>query len=487
MHVVGLVIDGRVNAVGGRGVYPSHDPYRGEPWATVADAGDDDVDRAVRSSRAAFAAWSVVPAPERGRLLTAFADAVVADAKLLAEMETRDTGKLLREMRGQIDALPEWFRYFGGLADKVGGEVLSTGKPDYFVYTTEVPVGVVAAVTSWNSPALLLAWKLAPALAAGCTVVAKPSEYSPASAVRLAEIALEVGFPPGVFNVITGSGAAAGEALVRHPDVDKIAFTGSVGVGRQVAHVAADRMARTTLELGGKSAQLVFDDADLTAATNGVLAGIFAASGQSCMAGSRLLVQRSVAAELVSRLVDRATSIRMGDPMDPATEMGPLANPAQFEKVIGYLDTARAEGVEVLAGGGPRESLGKLFFEPTILRHDDTRSALWREEIFGPVLSVLPFDDEAEAIELANGTSFGLAAGLWTQDLSRVHSVVAALRAGSVWVNAYRTVAPQVPFGGIGISGIGRESGRRAMDTYRETKAVWTETTGASRDPFVLG
>ncbi|KAA9149534.1 aldehyde dehydrogenase [Amycolatopsis acidicola] len=478
---------GPVPADGGRN-YESIDPYTGHAWARVADGSAADVDRAVRSARAALGGpWGAMTAPERGKLLDRLAGLIERDAELLGEWETRDSGKLLREMSGQVRALPEWYRYFGGLADKVQGEVIPTGKPNFLVYTQHEPVGVVAAITPWNSPLLLLTWKLAPALAAGCTVVVKPSDHTPSSTVALARLFTEAGFPPGVVNVVTGWGPETGRALTEHPDVDKIAFTGSNEVGRSVAHAAAERFARVTLELGGKSAQIVFEDADLEAAANGVIAGIFAAAGQTCMAGSRLLVHASVADELVGRVAARAESIVVGDPTDARTEMGPLANERQFAKVLEHFRDARAAGATIVTGGEPIPELGGYFVRPTVLRDLPSDSRALTEEIFGPVLSVVPFETEDEAVRLANGTRFGLAGSVWTRDIHRAHRTASRLRAGSVWINAYRTVAPQVPFGGFGASGIGRESGIGAITDYQETRSVWVELSGETRDPFTLG
>lgn len=488
LESLGLVIDGRMVSAGDGRTYESVDPFTGRPWARVADGTAEDVDRAVRSARTALEGpWGALTPPERGRLLARLADLIELSAERLGLWETRDSGKLLREMRGQAEALPEWYRYFAGLADKVQGDVIPTAKPQFLVYTQRVPVGVVAAITPWNSPLLLLTWKLAPALAAGCTVVVKPSDHTPASTVALAQLVTEAGFPPGVVNVVTGWGPETGRALAAHPGVDKVAFTGSNEVGRSVAHAAAERFARVALELGGKSAQLVFPDADLDAAANGVVSGIFAAAGQTCMAGSRLVVHRSIADELVDRIVRRAESIVLGDPTDECTEMGPLATDGQYAKVLDHLDAARAAGATVATGGGAVPELGGYFVRPTVLRDlpDDARAL--NEEIFGPVLAVVTFDDEDEAVRIANSTQYGLAAAVWTRDIHLAHRTAGRLRVGSVWINAYRTAAPQVPFGGFGASGIGRESGIDAVKDYLETRSVWVELSGTTRDPFTLG
>ncbi|MHC1562247.1 aldehyde dehydrogenase [Actinomycetospora sp. C-140] len=487
LEQLSMLIGGKpTGAISGR-TFESENPYTGQSWASIPDGGDEDVDAAVNAARAALdGEWGQMTGFARAGCLRRLADLISANAERLARLEVNDSGKLYREMLGQLNGLGGWYHYFAGLADKIEGQQIPSPNPNYLVYTRREPVGVVAAITPWNSPLLLMSWKVAPALAAGCTVVIKPSEHAPGSTLGFAELIAQAGIPDGVVNVVTANSGAVGAHLAAHPGVDKVAFTGSTATGRKVAASAAENLNPATLELGGKSPQVVFADADLQAAANGLVAGVFAATGQTCMAGSRLIVHADVHDELVRLVAERASQIQLGDPFGEATEMGPVANKMQYDKVVGYLETARAEGATVEYGGSSEDSLGGYFVKPTVLSVKPT-DTVFREEVFGPVLAAVTFTDEDEAIKLANDTPYGLAGAVWTKDVHRAHRVAAKIKAGSIWINAYRVVAPSVPFGGFKASGIGRENGIHAIDAYLENKSVWVELTGGTRDPFTLG
>jgi len=483
-----LYIDGAF--VTGGGSFESHDPATGQPWAVMPAATSADVNRAVEAAHRAFDApeWANLTATARGRLLMRLGDLVAAHAQELAELETRDTGKIIRETRAQIGYVAEYYRYFGGLADKVEGAHLPVDKPDMEAWLRREPIGVVAAVVPWNSQLFLSAVKLGPALAAGCTVVLKASEEGPAPLLAFARLVHEAGFPPGVVNILTGFGEECGKTLTAHKLVSRVAFTGGPATARHVVRNTAENLAYTTLELGGKSPVLVFADADLESAANAVVAGIFAASGQSCVAGSRLFVEESVRDKLLAILTEKARRIRIGDPQDPATEMGPLATARQLAHIEQVVAASLEAGAALVTGGTRAEGFtAGNYYAPTILACAGNDVPCAAEELFGPVLSVISFTGEADAIAKANDSPFGLAAGVFTRDLTRAHRLIRRLRAGIVWVNTYRAVSPIVPFGGYGLSGLGREGGAESIRDYTRTKSVWLRTSDAPiDDPFVM-
>jgi aldehyde dehydrogenase (NAD+)/betaine-aldehyde dehydrogenase len=470
--------------------FESVDPSTGTPWAVMPAASEADTDRAVRAAHRALndPAWANLTATQRGKLLYRLGDLVAEHAGKLAELETRDTGKIIRETRAQIGYVAEFYRYFGGLADKVEGAHLPIDKPDMEVYLRSEPIGVVAAIVPWNSQLFLSAVKLGPALAAGCTVVLKASEDGPAPLLEFARLAEKAGFPKGVVNVITGFGQTCGKALTSHPLVARVAFTGGPSTARQIVHNTAENLAFTSLELGGKAPVVVFRDADIDSAANAIVAGIFAASGQSCVAGSRLYVERPIRDRLVDILIAKARAIRIGDPQDPETEMGPLATARQRAHIETLLGQSVAAGARVLTGGRiPADRKDGLYFEPTIIACDNNQVPCVSEELFGPVLSVIPFDGEEDAVALANDTRYGLASGVFTRDLTRAHRMIRRIRAGIVWVNTYRAISPIAPFGGFGLSGLGREGGAASIRDYTRSKTVWIRTSDDPiADPFVM-
>ena len=484
-------IDGRFVDAESGDVLGTEDPFSGDVWALVPRCGPEDVNRAVEAAYKAFTTgpWSALTPTARGALLFRLADLIAENAQALADIEVRDNGKLMAEMSAQMRYLPQWYRYFGGLADKIEGSVIPIDKPDMFNFTRREPLGVVAAITPWNSPLLLMSWKIAPALAAGNTVVVKPSEYTSCSALEFAKLVEQAGFPPGVFNVVTGFGAETGEPLVTHPKVAKVAFTGGDIGGRRVYQAAASKLKPVVLELGGKSPNIVFDDCVIEEAVKGAVAGIFAASGQTCIAGSRLLVQESIHDEFLDRLVKFASTARLGDPRLPTTQVGPITTRPQHKKVLDYIGIARDEGAELMLGGKPADVEGSksgLFVQPSIFAGVKNSMRIAQEEVFGPVLSVIRFRDEDEALAIANDTLFGLASGVWTQNMRRALTMSKGLRAGTVWVNTYRAVSFLSPFGGYKNSGFGRENGLHAIDEYLQTKSVWINTALEVPNPFTM-
>jgi (Z)-2-((N-methylformamido)methylene)-5-hydroxybutyrolactone dehydrogenase len=482
LHIAGEWREGRASRR-----FDAINPYTGRAWATVAQAETEDVEAAIAAARDTFERWSRVSGYERSRLMTKLADLLEGDAERMGRLESTDNGKIIRETRTQMVLAARQYRFFAGYADKLWGRQIPLDQRDVFDYATREPLGVVALITAWNSPMGLLANKLAPALAAGNCVVIKPSEHASVTTLEFCRFVEAVGFPPGVVNVVCGA-AEVGRALVEG-GVAKVSFTGSAAVGREIAAAAGRRLVPVTLELGGKSPNIIFEDANLESAAVGALAGIFGATGQTCVAGSRLLVQRSVHDRIIEALVERARRIRLGDPLDPATDMGTVANEPQFRRILTFIERARSEGARLVAGGSAARGPGLehgFFVEPTVFADVRNEMEIAQEEIFGPVLAVIPFDDEEQAIRLANETRYGLAAGVWTENLSRAMRVTRALRAGQVWVNTYRSLAVQTPFGGFKESGFGREKGEQALDEYLASKNVMIDFSNVQRDPFAM-
>lgn len=477
-HTHNLLIDGeRVAAASGR-TFDTINPATGEVLATLAEADAEDIDRAVRAARAAFEGpWSRLKASERGGLLLKLADLIRRDEDELVELESLDSGKPVSAIRRQdLPAVLDTLTYYAGMADKINGQVVPTG-PDALTYTVREPLGVVGAIIPWNFPLMIGMWKIAPSLACGCTVVLKPAEVTPLTALKIGELALEAGFPAGVLNVVPGFGRTAGQALVDHPDVDKVTFTGSPTVGRQILTGAAGNLKRVTLELGGKSANIIFPDADIDRAVRAASSGIFFNTGQVCSAGSRILVHESIHDEVVERLVARAESTRIGDPRDESTAMGPIVSQVQMDRVLGYIDIGREEGASLVAGGNRHGDAG-YFVEPTVFAGVKHEMRISQEEIFGPVAAVIPFTDEADALRIANGTVYSLAAGVWTKDIGLSLRFTRQLKAGTVWVNTYGPTDIRLPWGGARDSGFGREHGDAAIENFTEPKAVWINTRG---------
>lgn len=466
----------------------SENPFSGQVWARIAQGDAGDVDHAVEVAHAAFSQgpWRDLTPSQRGLLLHKVGDLMLRDARQLAEAEVRDSGRLIADMVPQVTYLAQAFHYYGGLCDKIEGAVIPLDRKGYFNFTRHEPLGVVGALTPWNAPLLVTCMMIAPALCAGCTVVLKPSEFSSVSTLAFVRLFEEAGFPPGVVNVVTGLGGEVGAALVQHPKVRAVAFTGSDSTGRHIAQVAARDFKRVVLELGGKSPNIVFDDADLDAAAHGAATAILNVSGQSCVAGTRLLVQDSIYDTFLDKLLAVMRLPRMGDPMDPATQLGPLCTRFQYDKVLGYIDAAKSEGARLLLGGGKatRPECGAgWFIEPTLFEVcNEMRIA--QEEVFGPVLSVIRFSDEAHALRMANDVRFGLAAGVWTRDFARAMRMAEGIQAGSVWINTYRQVSFLSPFGGYKDSGIGRENGIDAVREYLQVKSVWMNAGAPVPNPY---
>jgi len=482
-----LYIDGRSAPSATGETFASINPTTGEPWYSAALAGPDDVARAVAAARKALSnpAWRDISQTQRGAMLRRFADLMAANAEELAQAEVLDTGKLIREMRGQMARLPEWYHYYAGLADKILGDVIPNS-PTILNYGLREPIGVCAGIIGWNSPLLLATRKICPALTMGNTLVLKPSEHTSASLLELMPLFEEAGFPAGVINVVTGPGST-GAALAEHPDIDKISFTGGPDTGAKIAAAAARNHVRVSLELGGKSPQIVFGDTKPEDVAVGLVAGIFAATGQTCVAGSRALIHASIYDDVLGHVVERAERIKMGDPLDTATEMGPIAFQAQLDKVERLVNAGKAEGAQLLTGGGRPPGLGGYFFEPTVFTYVDAEMTIAREEVFGPVLAAMPFESEEDAIRAANDTNFGLAAGIWTRDIARAHRVAKAVNAGVVWINTYRAISPTAPFGGFKSSGMGKEDGIESIYEYSRYKSVWVNLSDAPpADPFVV-
>ncbi|WP_299655905.1 aldehyde dehydrogenase [uncultured Tateyamaria sp.] len=483
-----LFIDGAWRDGAAGQVMATQNPATGKDWATFACAAPGDVDDAIQAARRVLddPTWRDMNQTQRGKLLYRLADLIEEHAGHLGRIETTDSGKLLAETSAQTAYVADYYRYYAGLADKIEGAVLPIDKPDMHVFTRRMPIGVVAAVVPWNAQMFLTATKLGPALAAGCSVVLKASEIAPAPMFEFAKLIEAAGFPPGVVSVITGDANNCAIPLTRHPQVDRIAFTGGPDTARHVVRNSAENFAVTTLELGGKSPILVFDDADLNGAANGLIAGNFGASGQSCVAGSRGLVHRPVFDKLVEKIREKAADIQMGNPLDSTTHVGPLCTQAQVARIADTLDKARSQGATIHFGGTALDTAGN-YMPPTLVECPNPSIETLKVEMFGPVMSLLPFDTEDEAIALANDSDFGLGSGIFTQNLARAHRVSDRLRAGICWINTYRAISPIAPFGGFNQSGYGREAGIEAIHDYTRTKTTWINTSDAPMEnPFVM-
>ncbi|WP_411820614.1 aldehyde dehydrogenase [Hyphococcus formosus] len=470
------------------GLRGSIDPATGEPWGEVAFGGKADIDRAVTAAREAFEGpWRKMPGWERAALLRKFADLYATKVEALAQIESRDNGRAIRESRGDIGLHAQYYHWFASLTDKLSGRTIPMDDSVH-AFTSRLPAGVIGTITPWNVPLMAAAWKLGPALAAGCTVVLKPAEHTPASSLALGRIFEEAGFPPGVVNIVPGDGPVAGAHLVAHPGVDKIAFTGEGATAKTILKTGADTLKRFSFELGGKAPHIIFDDANIEQALNAATGSAWALCGQSCALGSRILVERSIYDRVVKEFRERASRVKVGMPLDPAIHMGPQAHQDQLDKTLSYIGIGRDEGADLVAGGSRIDNTdlqGGYFVEPTVFSNVVPNMRIAQEEIFGPVASIIPFEGEEEAVAIANGTPYGLAAGLWTNDVGRAHRVAAQIEAGIVWVNTYRYIRWSTPYGGFKTSGWGRENGLEALDSYLETRTTIVSTTGQFPDPFV--
>ena len=489
METYQIFIDGKWRPASSGETMPAINPYNQDVHALVPVATASDVEDAIRAARRAFdTVWSKTTPGERARLLNTAADLLAADADRLALLETTDNGKVIRETSSQMVYAARIFRYYAAWADKLHGDVIPLDQKDTLDFAIRVPYGVVACVTAWNSPVAILTNTLPAALAAGNCVICKPSEHASTTTLEIAKLCERAGFPAGVVQVVTGAGEV-GAALTGSTGIDKISFTGSPGVGRSIASKAGLNLKPVTLELGGKSPNIVFDDADFDRALVGALAGIFGATGQTCIAGSRLLVQRGIYDRMVEGLAARAAQIKLGDPRLPETEMGTAANEPQFNKILSFIEAAKSDGARLVAGGGRAEGPGLeqgFFIQPTIFADVRNDMKVAAEEIFGPVLSIIPFTDEEEAVQIANDTIYGLASGIWSENISRCMRMMRAINSGVVWINTYRVAAPQAPFGGMKDSGFGRVRGEAGILEFTQTKNIFIDFSGDKRDPFSM-